>query len=204
MGLLASSLFVANSADAQISLGGNLSYLKFLGSEMKSSHPGIGIRGWYTQSDRFVLSFSANYFLASTEKFPGQYLDGTGNPVDYEMESKTSVLQFDLRGNFYLVGDAEDDFNFYATAGVGVVLVNSSLDIPSEVPDMGASEPESPSGFMMDLGIGAEKNLDFGYLFLETGITFPPFTASSREGATVGTDIASFFQVNAGIRIPLD
>jgi len=204
MGLLALGLFVTNRADAQFSLGGNFSYLKFLGNEMKTSHPGIGIRGWYATDDKFTLSYSANYFLASTERFSSEYLDSFGNPVSYEMESKTSALQLDLRCNFYLLGDPVDDFNFYATIGFDMLFVNSALEYPSEVPDKGAGEPESPNGFMVDLGIGAEKKLDFGYLFLETGISFPPFRFSSSEGAYSETDIASFFQVNAGVRIPLD
>src|SRR5688572_10205525 len=99
--LSAASALFSGKVNAQISLGGNLSYLKFMGEEMKTSHPGLGIRGWYETSDRTTVSLSANYFFGSSVKSSFTVLDSAGNPANADMETSTSVLQFDLRGNYY-------------------------------------------------------------------------------------------------------
>ncbi|WP_196885496.1 outer membrane beta-barrel protein [Aureivirga sp. CE67] len=174
--------FSTSKMHSQVSLGGQVSYLNVLG-DVKTSNIGIGIKGEYAKSEKMAFTGGVSYFL----------------PSELENKDKVSYLNLFLEAKYYVVGDYEADFGLYPIIGAGIIVGNieaSEDAVGYEV------EEDSTSGITINLGIGAEKNIGFGYVFLDAKGLIPAKTYNSREESEVTFPFS--FSVNAGLRIPLD
>jgi hypothetical protein len=61
------------------------------------------------------------------------------------------------------------------------------------------SSSETVMQWTINFGIGAEKNLDFGYIFGDFMLNLP---ANNVNGIDVAIDIPTSISLNVGVRIP--
>ncbi|MGB0176330.1 MAG: hypothetical protein ACPF9D_04135 [Owenweeksia sp.] len=207
---IAAILFISllsSQAYSQISIGGQVSYLNlFGGSGLKNF--GLGVKGDYALNDETVLSGGVNYYLPSTYS---DFTYGTANSsqtsptqIEIDVEYKVSFIHLYFGGRRYFVGDYEDDFGFYGLAEVGLLMapVTTTLGEYDESRYNTSIEDgakETLINFTLNLGVGVEKELDFGYIFGDLKLNLP---ANQANGQYVPVEIPTSLSVNAGVRVP--
>jgi hypothetical protein len=99
-------------AYSQLSVGGQLSYLKLLGG-VSISNIGIGVKGNYGISEKNVTTFGFNYYLADKNSYTtvGDAYESSTTPqyVDVNAEDKVSFIQLYGGAKRYFVGEYEED-----------------------------------------------------------------------------------------------
>ncbi len=178
--------FSTSKAHSQISIGAQTSYLSFAGDD-KISNFGLGIKGEYSYTEKAIITGGFNYFFPSTT---------TDN-------DKVSVMQLFFEGKYYFVGDNEDTFGVYGILGAGILFAKVKYDDTTEEDYYysGDNSEEVLSNFTINGGIGAEKEFNFGYIFLDLKANIPANEVNDQQ---VSIELPFSFSVSTGIRIPLN
>lgn len=200
-------MFISSQAYSQISLGGQLSYQKMSGM----ANFGLGVKGDYAVSDKNMASFGFTYYLPKTlasYNTSAVALDPFTTSTlsqDVSITEKISFINIFVEGKRYFVGETDGDFNVYGLFGIGYTRAAVSVDVGSYDENLYsldyAYENYSISQLTLNFGIGAEKNLEFGYLFFDFKLDLP---ANKQNGQTVEIKLPASLKLNLGIRIPLD
>lgn len=180
---------------------------------------GIDLRGeWAPDDDYSSFTGNLSFFLPSTIQGTtyATALSNQTSPRQIEVadEYKISMVHLAVGYKRYLVGALDDDFNFYGTLSVGVLLAPTTYKITGEydsksyginVTNYDPSIPgskETLGNFTMAGAVGVEKELSRDvYLTLETGLVLPATGANSRTGATSEYDIGGAWRSILGIRV---
>lgn len=208
--LIATALFItilSSQAYSQLSLGGQVSYLNLFGGTGLKSF-GVGVKGDYAIDDKTVLSGGLNFYLPSTLT-EGAYANAFSNQTSpsqivIDTENKISFIHLYFGGKRYFVGDYEDDFGFYGLAEIGILLAPTTTTLEefdeSKYYSTVEEGRETLSNFTINFGAGVEKEIDFGYIFLDLKLNLP---ANQANGQAVAVEIPFSASINAGVRIPL-
>jgi len=193
--------------NAQISAGGQLSYMQLLGGTGISSI-GFGLSGGYAYSDDIYAYGGFNYYLGKSYDYTayGYAMSSTTEPDQISIASSYKLSMIHIYGGArkYFVGDTEGDFGVYGLVEAGYLMVpiksevgtyNSSLYYTTEE-DVSS---EILGNFTIDLGIGAEKDLGFGYLYGDLKLNLP---ANKANGQYVAIEVPASVSINAGVRVP--
>lgn len=145
-------LFISSITNAQVKIGGKLSY----GSEIESL--GIGAKGVYDIDESFSVSGELNYFFGSNTT---SSMDVMGyNFGSFEVETSLTTLNTDLHYNLSNL----NPFRLYAIGGLNFSFYNTEFSTNSTYTygQSGASNNETFIG--LNLGIGGgypiSQNLD--------------------------------------------
>lgn len=200
-------LFLAQSSFAQFSIGGQVSFLKTFG-DLSMTNFGAGIKGEWGE-EKLVYYGGLNYYLA--KKFKGttyaNALSDTTEPGSILVDMTTSVSFLHIFGGakYYFIGEATEDFGCYGLGEAGLLLAPYKVTIGSYDKTLYSARDEefqeTLGGFMVNFGVGAEVNLNFGYLFGDVKLNLPASGISSRE-ETEG--MPASLSINAGVRFPLN
>ena len=169
-------VLIYSQSFAQLSVGGQTSFISLLGTP-KVSSPGFGIRADYAQNEKFVYSLGFSHYLSQDLSDP----EGT--------ISSFNCLY--LNGRTYFVGDYEDTFNVYVLGEIGSI----GLTFEDKNSSIGHSN------LTVGLGLGGEKDLNFGYVYSEIKISISANGFNSREESY---DVPTSLIFNVGVRIPFD
>ncbi|MFZ6051303.1 outer membrane beta-barrel protein [Halocola ammonii] len=208
LSLVALLSLLSGNAYSQISAGGQLSFLKFMkGSDVK--HLGLGLKGEYAVDDEKVVVVGFDYYLPYTPvyEFNAHALSSETTPsnIDVEVEGKITWFHVHAGMKYYFTGDYEDDFNLYGFAGIGFISGTVKSEVLTEYDEdayeLRLEDEEKVSSLTLNLGIGAEFDINFGYLFADFKFMLPP---NNVNGQVVAVNIDPGLQLNAGIRIPFD
>ncbi len=200
--------FLSIQVNAQISLGGQASFIHLFGKTGINTF-GIGVKGDYAKSEKIVITAGFNYFIPSTysDYTYGNSFSSMTSPsqIDVDVDYKVSLYHVFVGGKYYLVNDCEDDFGLYGIAEAGLMMgaVTTTLgDFNDNLyyTSMDDGAKESLSNFTLDIGIGGEFDLDFGYLFADLKLLLPVNTV---DGQTVEVEIPASVSLSVGVRIPL-
>jgi len=194
--------------NAQISLGGQVSYLKLFG-ESGINGIGLGINGGYAYKDDIYSYGGFNYYLPKTfeDNTYGYARDIATEPEEIIIEStyKVSMIHIYVGARKYFVGDTESDFGVYGLVEAGYLMVPIKSEVGTYNKSLYFINEEEVSkeilgNFTIDLGIGAEKDFGFGYLFGDLKLNLP---ANRANGQVVEIVIPASVSINVGVRLPL-
>lgn len=189
-GLLVAGLFLSsaqiNKTYAQfdfenLSFGGNLGYT---GWASLGSNLAFGVRGHYVSNEKLAVVVSYNTQIPVTSDTYDAYAQAnsslvTPSQVSVEVKDKVSFHQVAVEGNYYFVGDLEENFGLYGLAGVGLVFASVSSEVgdyDKSKYNLGSeySETQAYTGLLMNGGIGANFMLsDQISIFGEAKIGIP-------------------------------
>lgn len=175
---------------AQVSLGANASYLHVLGGSGLSAM-GLGIKGDFPLNDKTVITGNVNYhFASSVDNFV--YGNASSNQVSpnqimIDAEETYTFIHANIGAKFYFAGDYENEFGIYAFAEGGLLVVPFKYVLADYDSDNynvlgNPEETEYLGNFTINGGLGFEKKLSFGYIFLEAKANLPAETYNSRVG----------------------
>ncbi|TAE76917.1 MAG: hypothetical protein EAY81_12530, partial [Bacteroidetes bacterium] len=161
--LLGSSL--VNRATAQLIEKENLSFGAGVGL---TTHASLGsslsynIRGNYflDEKNAIVVGYNSQLPVTSTYTDNARAASSTTVPgsVTIEVEQKVSFHNVSIDYHRYLVGDMEESFGLYGLFGVGLTfakLTETYGNYDRTLYNYSRLEPESLSGAMINLGLGA-------------------------------------------------
>lgn len=229
-------VFGSISAQAQYSLGLQYSFLSPFKNpitptagldSLRIANHGIGIKLDLATSDMMGIYLGFNYYTPS--KYDSLTL-GHGNKenvnpsqIVVNLQNKISYSHLNFGVKRYIVGDFEADAGFYGTLGLGLMVAQSNLVINKvgnesyieSKYDLDYDVSKAKNSYMtvpLEIGIGGEVNLGFGYLFFDGKYNLP--LSKSHEAVAVkdlepgevqeiGITIPMSYSLNFGIRIPL-
>jgi len=189
---------------SQMSIGGQVTYLKAFGF---GSAPGIGAKFDYAKTDRMVFTGGINYYLPITleESIYVDAFSSLTSPSSLEVasEEKASFIQFQAGIRYYFTGDYESSFGFYGLGGASVLVIPWSSRVTGEYNELlyggPADESELMTGLTINLGLGIEKEFDFGYIFAEAVLNLK---ANRVNGQVIEQPIPNSGALNLGLRYP--
>ncbi len=198
--------FGLSEANAQLSLGGQVSYLRWLGGT-EIQNIGFGVNGEYATSYKTAIRGGINYYLPDKTEFntSAQAIDFGTVPasISVPFEERISVIQLYVGGKRYFVGDYEESFNMYFIAEAGLFLVPVKEVLGDFDRSLYASsfeeDSETVTGFTLNFGIGAETELDFGYIFGDLRLNWP---ANTANGVAIAIEIPVSVSASVGVRVP--
>jgi len=189
---------------SQMSIGGQVTYLKAFGF---GSAPGVGAKFDFAQTDRMVFTGGINYYLPITLE-ESTYVHASSSltspsSLRIASEERASFIQFQVGVRYYFTGDYESSFGFYGLAGASVLVIPWSSTITGEYDKLLYSGPADQSelmtGLTVNLGLGIEKEFDFGYIFAEAALNLK---ATSANGQAIEQPIPNSGALNLGLRYP--
>lgn len=192
---------------SQISLGGGLSSLHLIDENSTQTY-GLGFKVDYALTDLIVLYGGSNYYFQSshTEFYYGNAVDNQTSPrqIIIEVETTISFIQFFAGAKRYILGDYEGGFGIYGLAEAGFLLAPLSVtveDYDRSIYHTGEEEGGSQTlaRFAINLGGGAEKEFDFGYLFCDLKFIIP---YTGEDGIIKPNEIPLSASASVGLRVP--
>ena len=205
--LLLAVLFSA-SAQSQFSIGGQASFQKLFGGTGLNNF-GLGIKGEYAFGDKTTMFGGFNYYFASKydeSRYAYAYSSlTTPQQIEFATEVKINFMHIGIGAKRYFVGDYEDSFGFYGLLEAGYLIAPvkenfvETFDQTEYYTTIEDGEKEMLSNFTIGGGIGAEFDLDFGYLFIDAMLRLP---ANQVNGSFVSIQIPAGAVFNAGVRVP--
>ena len=189
-----------NKGGSSVSLGGGLSLNKVGSGDFYAKMPaliGFKARGEYAFDERKVLHAGFGFFLPGKVKYDdGEYA-----------ELKFRMMELEINGHYYFVGDNQEDFGMYGLIGASLNFGKFITDYAVDTFQIDDSELSTFSP-AINLGIGSGFNLDFAYLFIEGKFAIrAQFTSGTDAyGNTsyidTGYSHGSILSLTAGIRFP--
>lgn len=194
----------------QLSLGGHTSFLKvFGGSTLK--HFGLGINADFApSSDKLVFTGDLNYYLPNSftdytyaYSFEQEGLGGPVETIEIDYIEKVSFFNLNAGVKYYLIGDWEDNFGLYGLGQLGLFMAPYKTEIgefdETTYYTNTSESREILSSLTINVGIGFDVDLDFGYLFANTKLNLP---ANTVNGNAVEFAIPATFAAHLGMRFP--
>lgn len=199
----------------QIAIGGSLDYQKLLGGS-EFTNLGFSLRGELSQDeDKNAYTGRLSYYLPKTvvgTNYATASSSATSpRQVVIDDETKASFIHLAVGYRRYFAGGFDEDFNFYGGLGVGLmfapVVYTHSTDYdqtkyhPPSLVNYDESIPgtkETLANFTIELNLGIEKDLSFGYIFLESRLVFPAGTGDETDISTF--DIPTGIQLSGGLK----
>lgn len=196
---------------SQISIAPQISSMLFF-DEFQELNFGLGFKGDYRQSSKVVYYGSVNAYLP--QKHRGEtYASANGymttpQKIYLETSEKSNLVHAYLGGKYHFIGDHEDNFNVYVFGEFGLMLFKESQEIITDYDEQnylvyGVYDGESKFSGIINIGggLGLEKKLNFGFLFLDTKLIVP---VKNIYGFDDISERALSTSVNVGVRFSLD
>lgn len=202
---------MSTSVYSQLSVNSHIGYRINFGDYKNNIN--LGVLGEYIiSSEKNMVYLGFDYYLPSNQEGSINAFDmSTGNTTTLPAKYKSSYYSIVFGAKRYLAGDAEDDFGFYARAGLGLNY-GSTTPTPDSYDENvysvynGDTEKVKLSSLSINLGLGFEKEFDFGYVFAEGNVNLN--TTSSDATIDIGAEsywnLPAAFILQAGVRIPID
>jgi len=117
------------------------------------------------------------------------------------LEEKSGIIQFQAGIRYYFTGDYESSFGFYGLGGTSVLIHSWSSTVTEEYDKLLYNGPADQSeliiGLTINLGLGIEKEFDFGYVFVEVALNLK---ANRVNGQVIEQAILNSGAINLGLR----
>jgi|SRR5690554_309422 len=204
--ILTFTILLSSKAHAQLSLGGQFSYLKLLAGTGISNY-GFSLKGDYAISEDLVVTLGGSYYL------PYKISEATtAYALNNQEEQSSIVVNYDRKFPFthvflgvkkYWGGSYESDFGFYGLLEVGFLTTTVTSEYESYDKSkymIDDDEKLTFANFMITAGLGFEANIDFAYLFTDFKFNLP---ANQENGREVVIEIPASITANLGVRVPL-
>lgn len=167
---------------AQINVGGGLVYgggvFDGTGADDLNNHLGLTVDGYYTVTPE--IRAGAGFTFYFPQKYEQSFQGATG-------EVKATVWELNFNGNYIFLQN--DGLDVYGLAGINITGI--SQESSSSGGGMTFSQSSSDSEVGLNIGAGAEYEMDFGDLFGEL------------KFGGIGGD-ADQVVLSAGVRIPVN
>jgi opacity protein-like surface antigen len=171
-----------SNSHAQINVGGGLVYgggvFDGAGADDINNHLGLTVDGYYTVTPE--IRAGAGFTFYFPQKYEENFNGGSG-------EVKATVWEFNINGNYIFLQN--EGLDLYGIAGINITGV--SQESSSSGGGMTFNQSSSDSELGLNIGAGAEYDMDFGDLFGEL------------KFGGIGGD-ADQVVLSAGVRIPID
>jgi hypothetical protein len=136
----------------------------------------------------------------------GSALSSTTVPGSIEVAGDYSVNMFRILfdAKKYFFEGEYDDGGLYGLVGIGLSLASTKENVGSYDATqyaVSAGTSESYSQFYIRIHAGYDIKLDAFSIFIEPGLDL---SANSQNGEEVAITIPSLYNINGGIRFPLD
>lgn len=188
-----------DAANLYASVSGNYTMYK---GDFQQKTPGVKLDIGYSFSEKVRGALGFTYHLpikgASTVT-ASNGISSTSVPSEIVYNFTTiSVL-----GNYTFGESEENPVSFYSPLGVALVMTKYKENLKGTLPTGYAAtdqlEPGKESGFVMNLGLGAQYNFGSARAFADASLVLPANQVNNQYVANV---IPSHLVFNAGIRIP--
>jgi len=198
-------------AQAQIKIGGGISYIKFLGEPYNNL--GFGLNGEYGINEKTAVFVGFNKYLSSNQSYQayaGLSTTGEGNlPYNVSVRIIDKVSAFNIYGGakrYFFGTDLESGFGVYGLGEIGIMMLNqkttvSPYDKSNYSLGIEDGKNETLTNFTLGLGLGANANLGFGSFYGEVGFKLP---ANEVNGQAVAVVVSPSVGFNVGVKISLD
>ena len=166
-------------------IGGSFAALKISESAFDDKfHIGLGANAWINLSQSNAINANLIYFLPASQEAA-------------EIKNTSSYLLINLHFQQFIVGNNSEDFGLFATGGFGYIInfnktETSTYDIDARYTNIN-----------LDLGIGAQFNLNFVYLFAEVQGSLGLLKYEVPLNPADGINVPSYFTFRSGLKIPL-
>lgn len=206
-------LILANPAFCQINLDGfsfsaHGSYI-MVGGGTEINNMGGGVKLSYALEENMVAYLGYNHYLPSNHD---TYV--YGYPTNQEISQREiridaveqiALQQFVIGAKYYLLGDYEAIGGLYGLAEMGYLRAPtrthfSPYDQENYKPRQKDGFSASYTSYNINIGLGGEVDLIFGYLFGEAKLNLPANRAGNQN---VVSEIPASVSFNGGIRFPL-
>jgi hypothetical protein len=188
-----------------LSLGGGLAFFGYAGT---GSTLAINLRGNYNMDEKSSVVVGYNFHLPISYDYQTTVVASSSSVTPSQMDVKTTdkvnIHNIFLNYHRYFVGDNEESLGIYGLAGVGLTFASLSTEYESydqskyNLNSGGASV--SVSGFIIDLGLGANFNMERLAIFGELKGGIP---ANQANNTLVYNPIPFHYSVTAGVRYTL-
>ncbi len=203
-------LTLSAASEAQIRVGGGLSFIKFFGGSTYKNL-GFGINGEYDLNDKTGLYVGFNYYLPNSTSGTTVVtaLSSATVPSFVSVNEKTSqsLMQINLGGKKYLGTNMYKGFGFYAFAQLTILLnsvtttVDDNYDKLAYAPSGTTSGSESLSSLNIGIGVGASGNVGKKIMvFGNLGLNIP---ANKVNGQNVEVTMPASLIIDAGVKYSL-
>ncbi len=201
-------LVLSGPAFSQFSLSGHGSHLR-LGENSGITNFGGGARLEYSIDNQIIVIGGFNYYLPHNDE-GSIYAYRTNSAmassqVSVPTNRRIGFQQFYIGAKYYFFGDYEELFGIYGIAEAGYLMAPSRTSFGEY--DSENFKPRKEDGFRenfsdltINLGIGAEVDLLFAYLFGDVKANLP---ANQRGNMIVQTEIPASLSFHVGLRFPL-
>lgn len=165
--------------------GGNIAVIKISESAFDDKfHIGLGANAWINLSQSNAINANLIYFLPASQEAA-------------EIKNTSSYLMINLHFQQFIVGNNSEDFGLFATGGFGYIINFNKTETPTY--DIDARY----TNINLDLGIGAQFNLNFAYLFAEVQGSLGLLKYDVQLNPADGINVPSYFTFRSGLKIPL-
>lgn len=171
---------------ALFAFGGSLTTMNFFETTFDDKFRfGLGANGWLNLSSSNAVNLNMYYFLPSSDE-----------ATDYK--NTTSYFLINAHFQQLFIGEHKDDFALYAIAGLGYIINFNSTETADYNIDARFTN------ICFDIGLGAQFNLNFTFLFteLQSSFGFKKFEIPSNIEDAV--NVPSYLNFRAGIKFPLN
>ncbi|NHE57298.1 hypothetical protein [Cyclobacterium plantarum] len=203
----------ASPAFSQINLegfsfGAHGSYI-MVGGGTDINNMGGGMKLSYALEENMVAYLGYNHYLPSNHDtyVYGYRTNEEISPREIRIDAveQISLQQFVIGAKYYLMGDYEAIGGLYGLAEMGYLRAPtrthfSHYDQENYKPRHADGFAASYSSYNINIGLGGEVDLLFGYLFAEAKLNLPANQAGNRA---VISEIPTSVSFNGGIRFPL-
>ena len=211
------SLFIMTVliSNAQLSIGGNASYMSLLSEDGSIySSPGIALRAG---NDRYEFGLGYGFINSRTKNvladtIPGEKSHGLSEYlIEADIDYSIKVYQLFMKVKKYFIGDYEDDYGLYGIVDVSFYYMPFTKKMDAPVGESRNyhhdifgidivrgetfhTEKDAIASMTGGVGLGYEKSIGKTYLFS---------SALIKMSATGGGAILFPLEFNIGTRIPL-
>jgi len=155
-----------------------------------------------------MVTFGFNYYMPkSNSSATTGYSFSSSTTLSSRAVSvgdKIGFMQFYVGRKRSFVGETDGSFTLYGIAEFGLLVASISSqygNFEETLYSVYTSEFEPMTQLTIDLGVGVEKELGFGYLFSGLKFNLP---ANKQGDQIVTVNIPASISFNFGVRIPFD
>lgn len=166
-------------------VGGSVAAMKIFESAFDDKfHIGLAANAWINLSQSNAINANLIYFLPASQETAG-------------IINTSSYFLINLHFQQFIVGNYSEDFGLFASGGFGYIINFNKTETPTY--DIDARY----TNINLDLGVGAQFNLNFAYLFAEIQGSLGLLKYEMPLNPADVIHVPSFITFRSGLKIPL-
>ncbi len=170
---------------SMLAVGGSMATMKIFESSFDDKFRiGLGANAWLNLSTSNAINANLSYFFPTSQEVG-------------DIKNTSSYFLINVHFQQFIVGDNSEDFGLYGLGGIGYIVNFNKTETPAY--DISARY----TNINLDLGVGAQFNLNFGFLFAELQGSLGLMKYEIPLNPADGVKVPSYINFRTGIKIPL-